>query len=270
MFKPVNFLSRLAATGAAALVLCAPLLLSASHAEDKVPNASVPNASEPKNATPIKIGPEINIAHLVESRLKPGTKVESVTKAPFFGLYEVRVGSDILYTDENVNYLFAGSVYDTKTMTNLTEERVAKLTTVRFEDLPFKDSIKLVNGTGKRQIAYFSDPNCPYCKQYEKNLTQIKDTTVYVFLYAILGDDSVKKAKTLWCAPDRAKAWNDWMLRGQMASTPACDSPIDSNRALGERLNVRATPTTILSNGERVPGAIPIAQLQKAIADAGL
>ena len=264
MFKPVNLLSRLATTSAA-LVLCAPLMLSASHAEDQVPNASVP-----KDETPVKIGPELNIRHQVESRLKPGTKVDEVTKSPYLGLYEIRIGNDLLYTDEKVTYIFAGSILDGKTFDNLTEERISKLTAVKFQDLPLADAIKVVNGTGKRQIAYFSDPNCPYCKQYEKNLTQIKDTTVYIFLYAILGDDSVKKAKILWCAPDRAKAWNDWMLRGQMPSTPACDNPIDSNRALGQRLNVRATPTTILSNGERVPGAIPIAQLQKAIADAGL
>lgn len=266
MLTPLKFLSRLAALGAAAAVLCVPLLLTASHAEDRVPSASAPAASAPG----VKIGPEINIQRQVEARLRPGTKIDGVTKSPFLGLYEIRIGSDLLYTDEKVTYIFAGSILDGKTMENLTEERVAKLTAVKFEDLPFNNAIKVVNGTGKRQIAYFSDPNCPYCKQYEKSLTELKDTTVYVFLYAILGDDSTKKAKALWCAPDRARAWNDWMLRAQMVAPKSCNDPIESNLELGRRMNVRATPTTILSNGEKVPGAIPIAQLQKAIADAGL
>lgn len=268
---PFKQFSRFAALAAAGLCIAVAFAADERAAPASSMSAAVSTAPDtPANASAVKIGPEINIAHLVETRLKPGTRVDSVSKAPFLGLWEVRIGTDLLYTDENVNFLFAGSVYDTKTMTNLTEERINKLTAVKFEDLPFKDSIKLVNGTGKRQIAYFSDPNCPYCKQYEKNLTQLKDTTVYVFLYAILGPDSVKKANALWCAPDRARAWNDWMLRGQMVSPPECSTPVDSNRALGLRLNVRATPTTILANGEKVPGAIPIAQLQKAIDDAGL
>jgi thiol:disulfide interchange protein DsbC len=268
MLTPLKFFPRLAALGAAAMVLCVPLLLTASHAEDQVPNASSAPATE--SAAAVKIGPELNIRHQIEQRLRPGTKIDAVTKSPYLGLYEVRIGNDLLYTDEKATYIFAGSILDGKTMANLTEERVAKLTAVKFEDLPFNNAIKVVNGTGKRQIAYFSDPNCPYCKQYEKSLTELKDTTVYVFLYAILGDDSTKKAKALWCAPDRARAWNDWMLRAQMVAPKSCNDPIESNLELGRRMNVRATPTTILSNGEKVPGAIPIAQLQKAIADAGL
>ena len=250
--------------GAAAVALAAPLFLTAAHAQEAAPNAS--------QAPAVKIGgAEANIRRLLEARLRPGTKIDGVTKSPYFGLYEARVGNDLLYTDEKVSYIFLGSVLDGKTLDNLTEERVNKLTAVKFDELPLKDAIKMVNGTGKRQIAYFADPNCGYCKQFERSLSQIKDTTVYVFLYPILSQDSVVKAKALWCANDRVKAWNDWMLRGQMAASQSCDTAsIDSNHALGERLNVRATPTTILSNGQKVPGAIPIAQLEKAIADAGL
>jgi len=266
MLNPLKFLSRLGALGAMVAVLWAPLLPDTSYAQDQLPDSPSPGTP----ASSIKVGPELNIRRQVESRLKPGTKIDAVTKSPYLGLYEIRIGSDLLYTDEKVTYIFAGSILDGKTMENLTEERVAKLSAVKFDELPFGNAIKVVNGTGKRQIAYFSDPNCPYCKQYEKSLTELKDTTVYVFLYAILGDDSTKKAKALWCAPDRARAWNDWMLRAQMVAPKSCNDPIEANLALGRRMNVRATPTPILSNGEKVPGAIPIAQLEKAIADAGL
>jgi len=263
--------ARVAALGAAALL--AALLPAAGFAQDAAPNASTaPNASvapvAPKAAAPRIGGAESNIRRLLEARLRPGTKIDGVTKSPFFGLYEARIGADLLYTDEKVTYIFLGSILDGKSLDNLTEERVNKLTAIKFEDLPLKDAIKMVNGTGKRQIAYFADPNCGYCKQFERSLAQVKDTTVYVFLYAILSDDSVVKAKALWCAPDRTKAWNDWMLRGQMASSAPCENPIDSNHALGQRLNVKATPTTILANGQRIPGAVPIAQIEKAIADA--
>lgn len=215
-------------------------------------------------------GAEANVRRLLEARMRPGTKIDVVVKSPYFGLYEARIGTDLLYTDEKVSYIFLGSVLDGKTLENLTEERVNKLTAVRFDELPLKDALKMVTGTGKRQIAYFTDPNCPYCKQFERTLTQLKDTTVYVFLYPILSEDSVVKSKAVWCADDKLKAWNDWMLRGQMVSNAGtCDNPIESNRALGQRLNVKATPTIVMGNGTRIAGAVSVAAIEKAMAEAG-
>jgi thiol:disulfide interchange protein DsbC len=234
------------------------------------PSAPVPNASTPKEA-PIKIGgPEANIRRLLQARLKPGVQIGEIVKTPYFGLYEVPIGSSLLYTDEKVTYVIDGEVLDGKTWDNLTERRIDQLSAVKFGDLPLQDAMKMVNGTGKRQLAYFTDPNCPYCKQLEHTLTQLKDTTVYVFLYPILSEDSVVKARALWCAEDKVKAWNDWMLRGRMVSNAGtCDNPIASNRALGQRLHVKATPTMILANGLRIPGAMSVAELEKALADPG-
>lgn len=259
-------LARAARVAMMAAALAAPFFLTASHAQ----NAS----SAPANASPVPAqssqkmgGAEVNVRRALEARLRPGTKIESVAKSPFFGLYEARVGSDLIYTDEKVTYIFLGSILDGKSLENLTEERLNKMTAVKFNELPLNDAIKMVNGTGKRQIAYFADPNCGYCKQFERSLTQLKDTTVYVFLFPILSEDSLVKSQALWCAPDRVKAWNDWMLRGQMAPLANCANPMESNRELGQRLNVRATPTTILGNGTKLPGAVPLAQLEKAVAE---
>jgi thiol:disulfide interchange protein DsbC len=247
--------------------LLAPLCSMPATAEEPA-KAPAPNAS-PVKEQPVKIGgPEANIRRLIEARLRPGTVIDEIVRSPYFGLYEVRIGDNLMYTDEKVSYIFDGSVLDGKTLANLTEERIDKLTAVKFEELPLKDAVKLVNGTGKRQIAYFTDPNCPYCKQLERTLTQVKDATVYVFLFPILSEDSVVKAKEVWCAEDRVKAWNDWMLRGQMVSNAGnCDNPIDSNRALGKRFNVKATPTIVLSSGKRIPGAISVAELEKALTE---
>lgn len=253
-------MAALAAGSALAAVVLSPL----------APQALAQEASSKAPATKIG-GAEVNIRRAMEAKLRPGTKIDGIEKSPYFGLYEIRIGSDLLYTDEKVSFIFAGSVLDGKTMENLTEARINKLSAVKFDDLPLKDAIKMVNGTGKRQVAYFADPNCGYCKQFERSLSQVKDTTVYVFLYPILSEDSVVKSKALWCAPDRVKAWNDWMLRGQMiAGQGTCDTTaIDSNGALGKKLNVRATPTIVLGNGQKIPGAIPAAELEAAIAQAG-
>jgi thiol:disulfide interchange protein DsbC len=213
---------------------------------------------------------ELRIKQLLESRLRPGTKVDGVVKTPYMGLYEARIGTELIYTDAKVDFLFAGSVLDAKTMDNLTEERVNQLSAIKWEELPLQNAIKQVNGNGKRQVAYFADPNCGYCKRFEQQaLNQLKDTTVHIFLYPILSPDSTVKAKSVWCSKDRLKTWNDWMLKGQApTASGTCDNPIDANRALGERINVRATPTVFLVNGQKVPGAIPHEQLEKLVAAA--
>ena len=213
---------------------------------------------------------EQKIRQLLESRLRPGTKVDSVVKTPYMGLYEARIGTEIVYTDAKVDFLFAGSVLDAKTMDNLTEERINQLSAIKWDDLPLQNAIKQVNGTGKRQIAYFADPNCGYCKRFEQQaLAQLKDTTIHIFVYPILSPDSTVKAKSIMCSRDKLKTWNDWMLKGQApTASGSCDNPIEANQALGQRINVRATPTVFLMNGQKVPGAIPLAQLEKLIAEA--
>jgi thiol:disulfide interchange protein DsbC len=213
--------------------------------------------------------PEAAIRDKLASRLLKGRHVDAVVKSPYFDFYEVRVGQSLLYTDAAVTYLFAGPVLDGKTMENLTEARIDELTAVKFEELPLQNAIKMVSGNGSRRIAYFSDPNCPYCKALEHTLTGLKDTTVYVFLYPILSADSVTKAKSLWCASDRTQAWNDWMQNGKMAANKGtCETPLLSNHALGERIGVQATPTLVLSNGQRLAGAPTGEDLERALAAA--
>ena len=228
-------------------------------------------SAQESSKEPVKMGgPEANIKRLMETRMRPGTTIDGVTKTPFFGLYEVRVGSEVVYTDEKVTYLFHGSVLDGKTMENLTQERIDKLSTIKFDDLPVGSAIKMVSGSGKRRIAYFADPNCGYCKKFEREaLAQLKDTTVYIFVYPILSPDSVTKSKSILCSPDKLKAWTDWMMKGQMPSAPGtCDTPIEAVQAMGQKMRINATPTIFLANGRRIPGAISLAQLESAIGEA--
>jgi len=124
-----------------------------------------------------------------------------------------------------------------------------------------------VRGDGRRVLATFEDPNCGYCKRLARELLTLDNVTVYVFLYPILSEDSVRKSKQIWCAPDRAKAWNDWMVDGK---TPTgrddCDTTaVTRNREYGRRLNISGTPTIFFGDGERVPGAIPLARIEQKL-----
>lgn len=212
---------------------------------------------------------EDSIKRSVESRF--GVKVEGVRKAPFLGLYEIVVAGDdreIAYTDEAASYLFSGNVYELKSRRNLTQERLDRLNAIRFEDLPLDLAIKQVRGNGKRVVAVFSDPFCPYCRQLDQSLAKLDDITVYTFLYPILRkDESPEMSTRIWCAPDKAKAYLDLMLRNRTPPrTSGCSAPVDKWLALGEKLKVRATPVSFTTSGVRVVGA-RAEELQRAIED---
>lgn len=213
--------------------------------------------------------PEQRIREAVE-RLS-GRKPDAISKAPILGLYEVLVGGELVYMDEKASVLISGDVYDLRSSPprNIKEERLSKLNVIRFADLPLEQSFKIVRGNGKRQLAYFSDPNCPYCKKLEKDLLQLQDVTLHVYLYPILSPESANKSKAVWCSPDRGKAWIDLMVNGvEPKAESTCENPIEKNLALGQRHRINGTPTLIFENGQRVPGAVPLAKINDLLAEA--
>ena len=225
------------------------------------PVLALAQAAEPAG----KLTNEAIIKRTLENRMG-GVKVEAVAKTPYLGLYEVRLDGEILYTDEKMNYIFSGNIIDAKTMQNITEKRLRDLTAIQWENLPLDAAVKTVRGNGKRTLAIFSDPNCPYCKRFEKDLAKVDDVTIYTFLYPILSQDSHEKSKAVWCSADKSKAWSELMLNGTVPTAARCDTPIENNLALGRKYRVTGTPTLIFANGERVPGAIAAEQIEKLLA----
>ncbi len=215
-----------------------------------------------------------NVAAASEATVKqamqkkyPGIQVESVTKTPLAGIYEVFAGGEVLYVDENVNYMIVqGRLIEVARKTDLIEERTRVLTAIKFDQLPLDLAFRVVKGNGKRKFAYFADPNCSYCKRLDQELTKVTDVTVYLFLYPILSPDSVEKSKAIWCSKDRAKAYDEWMLQGKApANSGRCDTPIEKIVAFGRQKGINGTPTLFFADGQRVTGAIPADQLQKLL-----
>ena len=216
----------------------------------------------------LAVADEADVRKGMEARL--GTKVESVTKAGFLGLYEVYADGNIFYTDDKVTAIMVGAqLIDAKSMKNVTEERMRKLTAIKFNELPLDRAIKQVRGDGKRVLATFEDPNCGYCKRLARDLQKLENITIYTFLLPILSEDSVKKSKQIWCSADRAKAWNDWMIDGKTPSgREDCDTAaITRNQEFGRKLNITGTPTMFFGNGERVPGAMPLQRIEQKLAE---
>ena len=212
---------------------------------------------------------EAAIRKNLTERLPRLGKIDDVSKSEMPGLYEVRVGTDILYSDADGNFLVQGSLIDTKAQRNITEERQEKLLAIDFATLPMKDSFTIVRGTGKRKVALFEDPNCGYCKRFERDLQKVDNVTIHVFLLPILGPDSIEKSRNLWCTADKGKAWQDWMLRSQAAPKGMCDTTaLTRNLEYGKVHRITGTPTLLFANGTRVPGAITAVDVEKLLADA--
>ena len=211
---------------------------------------------------------ESTIRKNLAERIPALSQIDEISKTPMPGLFEVRVGTDVLYTDAEGNFLLHGSLLDARNGRNLTEERVNKLLAVDFKTLELKNAITMVRGNGKRKLAVFEDPNCGYCKRFEKDLQKIDNVTVHLFLIPILGEDSVTKSRQIWCAADRAKSWNDWMLRDVAPKGKAiCNTEaLTANLEFANKHRITGTPTLIFEDGSRVPGAIGAVQLEERLA----
>jgi thiol:disulfide interchange protein DsbC len=200
------------------------------------------------------------IRKVVEARFD--LKVDKVTKTEHLGLYEVLAEGQILYTDENATTFFVGSLYDGRTGTNLTAKRIMSF-------LPYEAAVKQVRGNGKGTLVTFEDPNCGYCKRLARDIQKLKDVTVYTFVIPILGEDSTAKTRAILCAPDRAKAWNDWMINNVKPAEAKkdCKPPIDRLLAASQGFQITGTPTILFADGTKAPGAIPAAEIEKKLAE---
>jgi thiol:disulfide interchange protein DsbC len=204
-------------------------------------------------------------------RLPEFPKIDEVTKTALPGIWELRIGSEVLYTDAEGNHIIQGELIDTKTKNNLTQQRINKLTAIKFDELPLKDALVIKQGNGSRKLAVFADPNCGYCKRLERDLMALKDVTIYNFVYPVLGPDSNEKSRAIWCSKDAMKTWRDWMLDGvapPRAMGKCDDAAIQRTIDYGKKYRINGTPAIVFENGDRVPGALPAAELAKRLDEA--
>jgi thiol:disulfide interchange protein DsbC len=199
----------------------------------------------------------------------PGAQISSVKPTPYSGLFEVYLDDQLIYIDAKAQYVITGDVIDLKNRTNLTQARLNQLQAIKWSELPLANSIKQVKGNGERKLVVFSDVDCPYCRKFEAELAKVDNITVYTFLYPIEGlhPKAVQMSRQIWCAPDRNKAWDAYITRSVVPNNDGkCDNPVDETIALGQKLRVSGTPTLFFVNGQRVPGMVPAAQLEKLLA----
>lgn len=256
----------------AVLAACVSFAVLAQSGSNKDQGASSDGGARllPRAVKPIEPGSEAAGVHdKVRERL--GREADSVQRLPM-GLYEVIFGTQIVYVDPEVKYLFSGRMIDTENRTDLTSRRHDEISRVDFKSLPLKQAIKLVRGDGgkgKRVFVTFEDPNCGYCRRLANTVKALDNVTVYTFLYPILSQDSHAKSQNIWCAKDRAAAWSALMIDGKEpeAASAGCETPLESNVAMGRSLGISGTPTLIFPDGWRSPGAMDVQAIEQALAE---
>jgi thiol:disulfide interchange protein DsbC len=202
-------------------------------------------------------------------RLPNLPKIDEVRRSPVPGLWEVRLGSELIYSDEQGSFVIEGDIIDTAKHVNLTRERVDRLTAFEFAKLPMQDAVVWKRGSGARKLVVFADPNCGYCKHLEQTLNDVDNITVYTFMIPILGGDSPEKARDIWCAQDSGKVWRNWMINGALppAAQGKCDTAaLSRNVELGKRHGVAGTPALVFEDSARVPGILSAGEIEKKLA----
>jgi thiol:disulfide interchange protein DsbC len=262
--RSLGIATAFAAAAVASLCLAAPASSTAP--------ASSPAEAETNPGPGIPADVAANIRKAIESRYS-GAHVFDIQPTGMAGLYEVFVGDRVVYTDVGGDYLIIGSLIETRTHADLTKASMERRETIDFKSLPFDKAIKIVKGNGSRSLAVFEDPDCPYCQRLESSLKSVTNVTEYVFLFPIdeLHPQATVHAHAIWCAPDRGKAWTDWLVEKKAPPAASCHGdPIPELGKLGEKLNITGTPTLFTSNGKRVSGAISGPEIEKIlVASAG-
>lgn len=227
-------------------------------------------ASAAAEASSVPAAVQDTVKSAVQKIIGPdGPKVGEIRETPIKGMYEVEVSRHLLYIHESGDYGFVeGNLIDLKNRRDLTQARMTELSRIDFKkDLPLDKAIKQVNGKGERVLAIFEDPNCSYCRRMRSVLSKMDNLTIYTFTYPILAESSRTKSEKAWCAKDPSKAWSELMENGTEPDNKGdCKTPIADVVALGQRLQVTGTPTLFFPDGTRVPGAIPMEQLEQMLA----
>lgn len=190
----------------------------------------------------------------------PITKINSVSKSPFPGMYEVAMGRNMGYTDAKGDLMLFGHIFDMKAQRDLTAERLAELNKVEWKDLPLQDAIKIVKGDGSREFAVFTDPDCPYCRALESEIDKLDNYTEYVFIVP-LHPSARDKSKHTWCAENPVAVWRDMMVNNKTPTEKNCDAPMERNMSFASKIGVQGTPFMVSKTGVTQAGAMAGAQL---------
>lgn len=205
---------------------------------------------------------------LALSRLLPDVEIDDVSPTPINGLYQVVIGSDIIYMTRDGNYVIKGEILDLEERRNLTEDVRAESRVKILGSIKEDDYIEFSSKDMQDAIYVFTDVDCGYCRKLHLDVPELNSlgVTVRYLAYPRAGVDSAAghEMSNVWCAKDRQKALTAAKNREPVEANP-CDDPVAEQYALGQKLGVRGTPAIYLQNGRMLPGYMPPNEIIKQL-----
>lgn len=221
---------------------------------------------------------EANIKQIREvlKAVYPEVPYFDIKPSPMQGIYSVGLGdASTFYASEDGMHFLSGELFQVRgtTIISLTEREEELKRRKMMVELQEKDMIVFQAKQQKAKITVFTDIDCGYCQKLHREVPQLNEMGVTVRYLAWpragIGSRSYKKVVTAWCSKDRNDALTKLKARKPVPEI-SCESPVEAQYLLGQRMGIRGTPSILLENGQMVPGYLPAAELSaKAIKAAG-
>jgi thiol:disulfide interchange protein DsbC len=192
----------------------------------------------------------------------PQVEVTRIDTTPVSGLYQVIVGSQIVYMTKDAKYMIDGNLVDLSTSKNYTEDAKAAIRMSEIDAFGESDMVVYKPETVKHTITVVTDINCPYCRRLHKEIPKYMENGIkvrYIFM-PLKGTEDINKTISVWCSDDRNAALDIAKAGGEIEAKK-CDNPIMKHMELARKLGIRGTPAIILENGDMLPGYVPVDKL---------
>lgn len=205
-----------------------------------------------------------SVAETALRPLMPDVSVEQVGMAPAKGLWEVvfksRGKRNVAYLDFALQNIIVGQIVQIQTKNNLTFERLTEVNKVDVAQIPLENSLVLGNSNAKHKIIVFSDPDCPFCGKFHQEMKALvetrRDIAFYIKLFPLEAHkDARRKSESIMC--NRSMEMLEDAFKKKPIPDPTCKSDVvASTIALGKKLGITGTPSTILPDGRLIPGYV--------------
>jgi thiol:disulfide interchange protein DsbC len=180
------------------------------------------------------------------------------------GIYEVSVGSEVIYMTEDGHYMIIGDVRDAKTGENITEKKRSEMRLATIKSIKEADAIVFKPKETKYVVHVFTDVECPYCAKFHQEIAKLNELGIEIRYLAFPrspeGSEDFNKMISVWCSKDRQQALTD-AKSGKEIEKATCDNPVKQELEIGRNVGVSGTPALILPNGELLPGYLPADRL---------
>lgn len=196
------------------------------------------------------------------AKTMPSVQPTSITATPVQGLYQVIVGSQVVYMSPDARYMIEGDLFDLKTKKNISEDAKSGIRLTAINKLGLDKMVIYKPEKVKNTITVVTDIDCPYCRRLHDEIPDYMENNIevrYIFM-PLKGAADMRKTISVWCSDDQLLAL-DIAKAGGDVEQKKCNNPIAEHLEIAREIGIRGTPAIMLENGELLPGYVPYDKL---------